>query len=173
MDRRKGFTLIELLIVIAVISILAAIALPQFTKYKIRAFNQAALSDLRVAVMIEELYASDNGEFLYIRTRGYWAPTGTVTLWDRHNRAIEKINLSRDVYLYIRTDRGVYSTFTAVTKHRKGDTYFGGEPDAVGYFYSKENQYVGKRLKSTDCPAPNPNIVDFTPGAGGHNWQKY
>ena len=47
LKNKRGFTLIELMIVIAIIGILAAIAIPQFAKYRTRAYNSAALSDLK------------------------------------------------------------------------------------------------------------------------------
>ncbi|GAG28242.1 unnamed protein product [marine sediment metagenome] len=59
----EGFTLIELMIVIAIIGILAAIAIPQFAAYKIRSYNSGAQSDLRNAATAQEAYSVDNSNY--------------------------------------------------------------------------------------------------------------
>ena len=59
MKYKKGFTLIELLIVIAIIGILAAIAIPQFSAYRKRSYNSAAKSDLRNACTAQEGFFLD------------------------------------------------------------------------------------------------------------------
>ena len=56
---RKGFTLIELLIVVVIIGILAAIAIPKFANTKEKAYLASMKSDLRNMATVEEGYFSD------------------------------------------------------------------------------------------------------------------
>ena len=63
MRDEKGFTLIELMIVIAIIGILAAIAIPQFSAYRKRSYNASANADLRNAATAQEAYFVDESTY--------------------------------------------------------------------------------------------------------------
>ena len=60
----EGFTLIELMIVIAIIGILAAIAIPQFSAYRTRSYNSSAQADLRNCATAQEAYYVDNSKYV-------------------------------------------------------------------------------------------------------------
>src|SRR6478672_1305777 len=57
---KKGFTLIELLIVVVIIGILAAIAIPKFANTKEKAYVASMKADLRNLATYEESYAADS-----------------------------------------------------------------------------------------------------------------
>ena len=67
-NNEKGFTLIELMIVIAIIGILAAIAIPQFSAYRTRSYNSAAQSDLRNCATAQEAYYVDHQTYTGVAT---------------------------------------------------------------------------------------------------------
>lgn len=70
--RRQAFTLIELLIVVAIIAILAAIAVPNFLEAQTRARVSRAQNDLRSIALAMESYLIDNGGY----PAGLYSPTG-------------------------------------------------------------------------------------------------
>lgn len=94
----KGFTLIELMIVIAIIGILAAIAIPQFSAYRMRAYNAAAQSDLKNCATAQEAYFVDE------QTYG--------------GHADLTLNTSQNVEL---TATGGTGTYTIISAHSSGD----------------------------------------------------
>ncbi len=82
-NNEKGFTLIELMIVIAIIGILAAIAIPQFSAYRQRSYNSSANADLRNAATAQEAYYVDSMTYTatianLIGTYGLYTSKGVV-----------------------------------------------------------------------------------------------
>jgi type IV pilus assembly protein PilA len=64
-SKRQGFTLIELLIVVVIIGILAAIAIPKFGSTKERAYISKMKGDLRNLATAQEAYSADNAGAYY------------------------------------------------------------------------------------------------------------
>ena len=68
MKNTKGFTLIELLIVVVIIGILAAIAIPKFANTKEKAYIAGMKADLRNLVTAQEAYFADNVTYASVLT---------------------------------------------------------------------------------------------------------
>src|SRR5438105_14579759 len=110
---RKGFTLIELLIVVVIIGILAAIAIPKFANTKEKAYLASMKSDLRNLVTAEEAYFADSvkysasigaGGVVFTQSTGNTAPVINTTA-DGWTANITNVNTTKTCSIYIGSTR--------------------------------------------------------------------
>jgi len=100
---QEGFTLIELMIVIAIIGILAAIAIPNFISYRRRSYNTAANADIKNLYTAAQAYYTDN-------------PSGQP---DRDD--LIAYGFRQTQFVDVNITAATQSAFTATTAHQSGD----------------------------------------------------
>lgn len=136
----RGFTLVELLIVVAIIGILAAIAIPQFGAYRRRGYNASAVSDLRNIRTSEEAMMADFTEYGVSRTTttdvGQFAGQaivggGTITLVAARTQSQPNVSVALSPGVIgmatgSSTATGVAAaSYVLATGHGSGDQYYG------------------------------------------------
>jgi type IV pilus assembly protein PilA len=107
MKNKKGFTLVELMIVIAIISILAAIAIPQFSGYQKRAYMTATKSDVKNAYIALQNYIFEHSTVVIPAI----SATGPAALGTPY----ESARVSRNVTVTVATDGSVTGTHAEYT----------------------------------------------------------
>jgi len=141
----KGFTLIELMIVVAIIGILAAIAIPQFASYRVRAFNAAATSDMGTAQQEFEVFFTYNDKYPDAVST---PATGEIGLKGGTNAA--SLQTSNNVYFSSKAG-STNQTYSAATKHTAGDKIYTVTSAAPTQTTSSGTK--GTKLAAGDVPA--------------------
>ena len=140
----KGFTLVELMIVVAIIGILAAIAIPQFAAYRIRGFNASALSDTKNLQTAEAAYFADNQLYAITGVSTALATPATGTLltgplaaansiisqWVGGQNTPLQITVGNQVSLAA-NNNATGTAYNAVGKHFQGDTTYAVDSDVT------------------------------------------
>jgi type IV pilus assembly protein PilA len=85
--KQEGFTLIELMIVVAIIGILAAIAIPNFLRYQAKSRQSEAKTNLGAVFVAETAYFSENSRYGSFSEIGY-ALAGTTNRYSYRSPAI-------------------------------------------------------------------------------------
>jgi type IV pilus assembly protein PilA len=109
-DGEAGFTLLELMVVVLIIAILLAVAIPSFVGAQERARDRAAQSDLRNALTAAKVLAVDDGGQLTGVTEATLATAGTaLTFAAVASAGVVGVESSSDaVYLYTASAAGSY-----------------------------------------------------------------
>ena len=143
---RTGFTLVELMIVVAVVGLLAAIAIPSFVRARERSLNVRFAADLQVAKAAFTEYSVEHGKYPpdtqpgvvpegmadYLRRIAWTEPTTIGGQWDWDNSQFG-----------FKAGVSVYSPTASIGQMLRIDKIIDDGNLATGEFQSRANGYIG------------------------------
>jgi type IV pilus assembly protein PilA len=173
----RGFTLIELLIVAAIVAVLVAIAIPQFSSYRIRGYNSAAISDLQNARSAEEALYSDSQMYSSSKadgTPGIGLPlsnaSAPITIVQfsisANSPDVAKTfstGISLNVHLVINTSADG-SSYVMAGKNIAGDRCIGADSDVATLYWIHGR--FGQSMNNASLPAAVQKADDLNGIAG-------
>ena len=142
--RDDGFTLIELMVVVMIIAVLIAIAIPSFLGFRQSAQDRSAQSEVRSVLLAEKAFWLENGDYTQAAADiTAFEPNATVAAAPADGVYIDLNAASSDVVCIVRTADS-------------GNTFAVWESATAGTFYGATD------LSAADCPAAAP--VGYTQG---------
>jgi type IV pilus assembly protein PilA len=138
LNKDEGFTLIELMVVVMIIAVLIAIAIPSFLGFRKSAQDRSAQSELRNVLLSEKAFWLDNG--------AYTQTTADITAFEPN------ANMNADPTIGVTADlRDADSDIVCLTRTAEsGNTFSIWESSSLGTYYGEVT------LTGADCPAVAP-----------------